>query len=371
MKTLMLIALAAMSAGVLFAQDITGTWQGTLPAAKDLRIVFKISKGTDGDLKAAMYSIDQNSQPIAGTVTLQGSTVKMAMPGIGGAYEGKLDSDGVSMMGTWKQGPNPLPLNMKHVTTEAAWAIPEPPARLKPMAANAPLGFEVATIKPGKPGTPGKAVTMRGPRQFVTINTSLNDLITFAYGIHVKQITGGPAWLDTDLYDILAEPEAEGAPNRKQLEGMLQRLLADRFKLTFHRDKKELSVYAIAVGKGGPKLTKSAGDPNGLPGLFFRGLGVLPAQNAHMSDFAGVLQIVLDRPVVDQTELTGRFDFELKWTPDESQFGGRGGGARRDDPEAPPDIFSAMQQQLGLQLKSVKAPTEVLVIDRVEKPSEN
>jgi len=98
---------------------------------------------------------------------------------------------------------------------------------------------------------------------------------------------------------------------------------------------------------------------------------VLPAQNANMSDFAGVLQIVLDRPVVDQTELAGRFDFELKWTPDESQFGGRGGAGRRDDPEAPPDLFSAMQQQLGLQLKSVKAPAEVLVIDKVEKPSEN
>jgi len=369
---LRIIALLALSGAALSAQDITGTWQGALQAGRELRTVIKISKGGDGGLKAVMYSIDQGGQGIAATVTLQGSTVKMSVPGIGGAYEGKLDSDGVSIAGTWTQGATPLPLNLKHVTSETAWAIPAPPARLKPMAADAPAVFEVATIKPSKPGTPGKAITMRGPRQFVTINTSLNDLITFAYGLHVRQVTGGPAWLESDLYDISAQPEAEGSPSRKQLEAMLQRLLADRFKLTFHRDKKELSVYAIVIGKNGPKLTRSAGDPNGLPGLFLRGLGVLPASNANMSDFAGVMQAaVLDRPVVDQTGLPGRFDFELKWTPDESQFGGRGGSAPRDAPDAPPDLFTAIQEQLGLQLKSVKAPVDVLVIDHVEKPSAN
>ena len=155
---------------------------------------------------------------------------------------------------------------------------------------------------------------------------------------------------------------------------MVQKLLADRFKLTFHRDKKELSVFAIVVGKNGPKLTKSAGDPNGLPGLFFRGLGDLPARNATMADFAGVMQTaVLDRPVVDQTGLSGRFDFELKWTPDETQFAGLGVRvpAPSDDLAAPPDLFTAIQEQLGLKLQSTKAPVEVLVIDRVEKPSEN
>ena len=88
---------------------------------------------------------------------------------------------------------------------------------------------------------------------------------------------------------------------------MIQKLLADRFQLTFHHDKKELSVYALVVGKTGSKLTKSDGDPNGLPGLFFQGLGVLPARNATMADFAGVMQTaVLDRPVVDQTGLHGQ-----------------------------------------------------------------
>ena len=240
------------------------------------------------------------------------------------------------------------------------------------MAADAHLVFEVATIKPTAPGTPGKAITMRGPHQFVTINTSLNDLITFAYGIHPNQITGGASWLESEFFDIQAEPEAPGTPNRKQLEVMLQALLADRFKLTFHKDKKELSVYAITVGKNGPKLTKSAGDPNGLPGLGFRGLGAMNAVNSNMSDFAGLMQsVVLDRPVVDQTGLSGRFDFQLNWTPDASQFGGRGGAAKADDPNAPPDLFAAIQEQLGLQLKGVKTAVDVLVIDRVEKPSAN
>jgi uncharacterized protein (TIGR03435 family) len=154
---------------------------------------------------------------------------------------------------------------------------------------------------------------------------------------------------------------------------MIQKLLAERFKLAFHRDKKELGVYAIVVAKTGPKMTKSQGDPNGLPGLFFRGLGVLPAMNATMADFAGVMQsAVLDRPVVDHTELTGRWDFTLTWTPDEFQFGSLGIKVPPPSKDATaPDLFTAFQEQLGLKLESTKAPAEVLVIDHVEKPTEN
>jgi len=173
---------------------------------------------------------------------------------------------------------------------------------------------------------------------------------------------------------VTAKPEGEGQPNDKQWKIMVQKLLADRFQLTFHREKKELSVYAIVVGKNGPKLTKSAGNPSGLPGLFFRGLGNLPATNATIADFAGVMQsAVLDRPVVDQTGLEGRFDFQLKWTPDETQFGGMGMKVPppADDAAAPPDLFTAMQDQLGLKLQATKAAVDVIVVDRVSKPSEN
>jgi len=238
-------------------------------------------------------------------------------------------------------------------------------------AQNPFLAFEAVTIERSKPNTPGKAIWING-RHFSTLNTSLSDLIKFAYALHARQITGGPGWLDTEKYDLSAQP-AGALSNDEQWKMMLQLLLADRFKLAYHRDKQELSVYAVVVGESGPKFTKSNGDPGGPPSLFFRGPGVLPAENATMADFAGVLQAdVLDRPVVDQTGLSGRFDFQLRWKPDEAQFGGLAGrvAASSDKAEAPPDLFDAIQQQLGLQLKSVKASVDVLVIDRVEQPSE-
>ncbi len=376
MKKLMLwiVALVALSGSALDAQDITGTWQGTLQAGRELRIVIQISNADGGGLKAVMYSIDQGGQGLpANAVTLQGSTIRISVPGIGGTYEGTLNADRTSAAGTWTQGSGPLPLNLKRATSETAWTIPAPPARPTPMPADASPVSEVATIKPSKPETQGKGFAVRG-RMFSTLNTSLGDLVTFAYGLHARQITGGPVWLETEKYDLSAQPEGQGQPNEKQWKMMLQKLLADRFKLAFHRDKKELSVYALVVGKTGSKLTKSEGDPNGLPGLFFRGLGVLPARNATMADFAGVMQTaVLDRPVVDQTGLPGRYDFTLTWTPDESQFGGLGIRVPppADDAAAPPGLFTAIQEQLGLKLESAKAPVEVLVVDHVEKPSEN
>ena len=121
-------------------------------------------------------------------------------------------------------------------------------------------------------------------------------------------------------------------------------------------------------------LTKSAGDPNGLPALIFRQLGVLPVQNATMGDFAGVMQsAVLDRPVVDQTGLTGRYDFTLRWTPDETQFAGMGIRVPppTGDASAAPGLFTAIQEQLGLKFEATKAPVDVLVVDRAERPSDN
>jgi uncharacterized protein (TIGR03435 family) len=373
---LWMIALASAPGGTLLAQSLTGTWQGTLKPAPtvDLRIVLKISTTDKDTLAALMYSIDQNPQAIpASAVTLQGSTFKMTIPAIGGTYEGKLKADGSAIEGTFTQG-RPLPLTLTRATNETAWTIPEPPPPPKKMKADADPSFEVATIKPSDPNSQRQGLTIQGDRM-VTFGTSLSFLITFAYGLHAKQIVGGPAWLETEKYDITAKPDVEGQPNDKQIKSMIQKLLADRFKLTFHKEKKELSAYAITVGKTGAKLTKSEGDPNGLPGLGFRGkLGALFVRNATIADFAGLMQtVVLDRPVVDQTGLSGKYDFTLDWTPEASQFGGRGAQvpAPADDATAPPDLFTAIVAQLGLKLESAKAAVDVLVVDRVEKPSEN
>jgi uncharacterized protein (TIGR03435 family) len=359
------------------AQSIADTWQGTLHAGRDLRIVAKISKADDGGYKAVFYSIDQGGDGLPVTkITLDGTTVKMSLTIISGTYEGKLSADGKTINGTWTQGPNPLPLALTRATPETEWTIPPPEPKLPPMDANANPGFEVATIKPSAPNKPGKLFGFRGGH-FITINTNLNDLIAFAYGLHAKQIVDAPAWFGTDLFDIEGKPDADGRPNQKQMSTMVQKLLADRFKLTFHHDKRELAVYVITVASGGPKMTKSTAGPNDPGGFGFRGLGDLNVRNLTMKDFATWMQSgVMDKPVVDQTELTDRYDFQLKWTPDDSQFAQfRGTGAvpppPKDDPNAPPGLYTAIQEQIGLKMGPAKFPDDVIVVDHVEKPSEN
>ena len=230
-------------------------------------------------------------------------------------------------------------------------------------------GQYVAIIKSSTRNRPGKAVGFRDGH-YVTRNTNVDDLIALAYGLHAKQIIGGPEWLGTDLYDIEVKPDADGL----QVKTILQRLLAQRFNLTFHHGKRELLVYVISVASGGPKMTGS--DPNGRTAFSLRGPGDLLVTNMTITDFAIWMQAgVMDKPVVDQTGLSGSYDFQLKWTPDESQFNQfRGTGAvvppPTDDPNAPPSLYKAIQEQLGLRLRTANLSHDVIVIDSVEKPSE-
>jgi hypothetical protein len=134
MKAVMLgmIVLASLPGSKLQAQNATGTWQGSLqgPQGPALRIVVKVTRAPDESLKAVFYSIDQGGTPLnSSSATQQGSTVKIALPAIGGTYEGKLSADGNSIAGAWSQGPAPAPLNLTRATPETAWVIPEPPRR--------------------------------------------------------------------------------------------------------------------------------------------------------------------------------------------------------------------------------------------------
>jgi uncharacterized protein (TIGR03435 family) len=154
---------------------------------------------------------------------------------------------------------------------------------------------------------------------------------------------------------------------------MLQKLLAERFGLSFHRDKREASVYALTVTKNGRQLlAPSTGDPNGPPNLAMPARGRFRFRNATMLDLAGELQSTLDRTVIDQTRIAGRFDFALDWTPDDFQAARLSAfpAAQQLNREVP-DLFTAIQEQLGLKLESTRAPVEVIVIDHIEKPSEN
>jgi uncharacterized protein (TIGR03435 family) len=320
-----------------------------------------------------MYNIDAGGGgALPATVTPLGSGVRFTMPGVNGWYEGKFSPDGTTLDGTINVGPQ-ANLTLKKVNLEQAWALPTPPPRPAAMPADANPSFEVATIKPGKPDTPGQSITVRG-RTFNTLNQTVRGMMTFAYGLHPDQIVGGPEWIKNDRFDITAEPEGTGMPNERQWRSMLGKLLADRYKLTFHKDKKDLPVYALTMVKSGHKLTKNDTNPNGLPALFFRGAGVFPVRNATMKDFCGTMQaVVLDRPMVDQTGIEGRYDFTLIWTPDETQFGGRGGQVPppADPANAPPGLFTAIQEQLGLKLDPTRLAVEVYVIDRLEKPEAN
>jgi uncharacterized protein (TIGR03435 family) len=255
-------------------------------------------------------------------------------------------------------------------------------------------GLEIATIKSSKPDQPLKGAQVQGNR-LRAINITLNDLIAGSYGVSPRQVIGIPSWGVTDKFDIEIKPEGEGAPSVKQCQGMLQKLILDRFKLSFHREKKELPVYILSVAKAGPKVTRSL-NPNSLPGSRSSRLGNMHNTNMTMDFFAQWMQlVVLDRPVVDRTGLEGKFDFDLNWTPDDSQFAGWrayipppvDGAKTPDDSQfagwrayipppvdganAPPPLYTAIQAQIGLQLDSTRMPIVVLVIDHVEKPYEN
>jgi uncharacterized protein (TIGR03435 family) len=237
--------------------------------------------------------------------------------------------------------------------------------------------FEVATIKPAPLDSPGRWIKMQSANRFYAKNHTLKTLVQAAYNLTPRAVSGGPSWVDSDRYEILAETPGSIRPSPDEQMSMLRKLLADRFNLKFHREEKEFSIYALTVNKAGSKLKESTLDldatPEGPPLLAFviaPDTVRLPARGLCMPELASLFQrAALDRPVVDKTGLSARYDFDLEWTPDESQFGGLG---LKGTPESTkPDLFTAIQQQLGLRLESTKGPIATLVIDHAERPSAN
>jgi len=247
------------------------------------------------------------------------------------------------------------------------------PAAAASTTASTSPEYEAATIKPVKDPDPNRMNDREEGRRFSTRYTSLRDLIQMAYGLDRQQVTGGPEWVVTDEFDVDAVADGEGPlEDSRQWKTMLQKLLADRFNLTSHREQRELSVYSLVVAKGGPKL--KAADLNDQQGSGCERLGICTFRGDSLQHFARWMGfVVLDKPVVDKTGLAGKFDFILKWTPDETQFAGMGIHVPPpvDNPNAPPGLFTAIQEQLGLMLEPQKIPSEVLVIDHAERPTEN
>jgi uncharacterized protein (TIGR03435 family) len=255
------------------------------------------------------------------------------------------------------------------ITDAHAWRLALPPEeRMAGTAAEqVSPSFDVATVKKSGPEVVTRHFSIQG-RRFVTTHTSLADLIQYAYGLHPRQIMNGPKWIESDKFDVVGTFSSEQSTEQEWMK-MTASLLASRFQLHFHLEKRELPVYAIVVARDGPKLKLSDGDPNSPGGFRLRGRGQLIATNANVADLAWELQsAVLDRPVVDQTRLASRFNFTLTWAPDEFQKPNLAGEA---PPSDVPDLFTAIQQQLGLRLESTKSLVDVMVVDHIEQPSEN
>lgn len=368
------VCVLLVGSATVFAQpagagkDLTGQWQGTLQQGQGQRQVLKITK--DGaQYKGMLYSIDQGSRTMAiPAITVDGTTVRFEIKQVNATYEGTLSADGNSISGNAKMGNGEMrALNLVRASGDAAWAIPEPP---KPMPADAKPKFDVLTIKPSDPNRPGMLVTIDG-RRLKTINTPVSILIAFAYGIQQKQIVNGPAWME-ERFDIDGVPDVEGSPNGQQMRMLVADALVQRFGLKFHHEQKELPVYALSVAKGGPKLTVTADAPSTPGNFLYSAPGRLRVTNSTMKDFCkGMQESAMDKPVVDQTGLTDRYDFLLNWTPDQSQFGGRVRPPAQDDPNAPPSLYTALQEQLGLKLESTKANVEAFVVDQIAKPEAN
>lgn len=234
--------------------------------------------------------------------------------------------------------------------------------------------FEVATVKPVlSDAKASRFIKMQGTNRFVEKDYTLKLLIAAAYDLNPRTISGGPGWIDSEHYDILAVTPGEIRPTRDEQMLMLRNLLTERFRLAFHREQKEFSIYTLSVAKGGPKLKASTAppdDPAALISTVYPQHMLLPARNASMGELASLMQrAILDRPVVDKTGLSGKYDFDLNWAPDETQFGGDVPTPSTETPAAP--LFRAIQEQLGLKLEATRGPVAALVVDKAERPSAN
>ena len=229
-----------------------------------------------------------------------------------------------------------------------------------------PPAFEAASIKPSS-DPPGSSGIFESKGRINAKNVTLRRCVRGAYDVPEPQVLGGPKWVDEDRYYIQAT--AGGPAGDHDLMLMLQTLLADRFKLVLHREQRAIPGFRLVLGKGGLKAQASA------PGRDSFGnsrRGRIDAEGCTMAQLALKLSEVLHRPVLDATEVTGKFDFKLEWTPDDMQAKPLSGDQHSGStPDSGPSIFAALQEQLGLKLESGKVPAEVLVIDSAEKPSEN
>jgi uncharacterized protein (TIGR03435 family) len=245
--------------------------------------------------------------------------------------------------------------------------------------------FEVASIKQNRSNSAAWSMTMPPGGRFNFSNATPDTIIRWAYRLQDLQLAGMPSWASSARFDVVARSESTPPPDEARMQSMMQTLLAERFKLVAHREARELPIYALVLARAdrqpGPALRSSQVDCAAVaaaartstpPPLGNRplcgvrmGSGSMIAGGLTMPRLVANLTRVVDRIVVDRTNLAGAFDIDLHWAPEQSSP-----DAAPVDPNAP-SIFTAMQEQLGLKLDSTRAPVDVLVIDHVERPAED
>jgi uncharacterized protein (TIGR03435 family) len=259
---------------------------------------------------------------------------------------------------------------------------------IAPAAAQQPApAFEVASVKENRSRTAAWSMTAPPGGRFNFTNATLDTIIRWAYRLQDFQLAGAPDWTGSTRFDVVAKAGGSPPPDEMQLQGMMQTLLAEHFKLVSHMETRELPTYALMLvgreGKPGVNLHASPVDcaavaaaartgalrpplPGGRPLCGIRmGAGTMTAGGITMARLVPDLSRLVNRVVVDRTGLAGAFDLDLRWTPESLSR-----DAQPSDPNAP-SIFTAVQEQLGLKLEATKGPVEVLVIDHVEHPRED
>jgi uncharacterized protein (TIGR03435 family) len=245
---------------------------------------------------------------------------------------------------------------------------------LRAQATEARPAFEVASVKVNASGAGLWRIYPPSGNRFRATNVTLDQLIQTSYRLLPFQVSGGPSWLNSERFDIEAKSEGDAALTLDQERLMLQRLLEDRFRLKLHRETSERAIYELQIAKGGIKFKegKCVGEPgptNPCGGFSLGTRGKAAARVAEMPGFASLLAGYLGRVVIDKTNLAGKYDFDLTWTPDENMPKGPGdAGQPPADPDGP-SLFTALQEQLGLKLEAAKGPVEILVVDHSEKPT--
>jgi uncharacterized protein (TIGR03435 family) len=238
-------------------------------------------------------------------------------------------------------------------------------------ADSAPVSFEVASIKRSDPDNSQVRVSVSAGR-FTASNATVKMLLRQAFEVRDNQISGGPAWFDSETYDIVAKigddvAVPSGASGGAMLRTMLRSLLVERFGLTFHREMKSEQVYQLVVAKGSSKLKEAEAKEGAARGLRL-GKDRLTGMAASTPALASNLSQQLGRPVIDKTELHGVYDFVLEYAQNSNTSTPATEGASVPESSLP-SIFTALQESLGLKLESTTAPVEILVVDHAERPS--